>query len=247
MPGMRLLVALMAAALLTACASPGSRPQPAGNPAAAAPASSSSDASATQAPQATSTWGLIPAEWPDCARAGAALASYLDTGQPTTNDLQFGDQRQQVLSLSGDQRALYIRQQADQLIDSCDQQDNQAASASAAASAAEAQASAASASAAAQAAQQAAQERRARPACAAAGGTLTWDGGSLACGNIAYLGSDGATYYAEALANPQTGGLEAMDTGGTGANRSECASGNYPDGGQGPPGHWSTALRACLP
>ena len=84
--------------------------------------------------------GLIAAQFPVCAQQGQALATYLNTGLPTSNDPTYGDERQEALSLSGAQRALYIRQQADAYIQKCDQQqvqtqtqDSQQAAAAAAA------------------------------------------------------------------------------------------------------------------
>lgn len=119
-----------------------------------------------------------------------------------------------------------------------------------AAATAEASAARAEASVAAAAAATAAQEARARPACQAIGGQIGWDGGSLVCQGVRYIGQDGNIYGAEALVNGETGGLEGpMDTAGTGATQQQCISGFYdlPSGpGYGPKGTWSTVLRACI-
>jgi hypothetical protein len=63
---------------------------------------------------------LIQANHPECLQAGLAIAHYLETGQPTSFDPDWGTQRQQVLSLNGESRALFIRQQADAVIQACD-------------------------------------------------------------------------------------------------------------------------------
>lgn len=74
-------------------------------------------ASSTTAP---STYQLIEAQSPACAAQGQTVARYLDTGQPTSLDPTYGNQRQDVLALTGEQRALKIRQEADQVIQGCD-------------------------------------------------------------------------------------------------------------------------------
>lgn len=119
-----------------------------------------------------------------------------------------------------------------------------------AAAAAEASAARAEASAAAAAAAKAAQEARARPACQAVGGQIGWDGGSLVCQDVRYIGQDGSIYASEALVNDETGALEGpMDTAGGGATQQQCISSFYdlPSGpGYGPKGTWNTVLRACI-
>lgn len=73
--------------------------------------------------QAPTDYGLVKAVHPDCLQQGVALARYLDTGEPTTNDPTYGNLRQQALALNGDARALFIRRQADVLIQVCDDQE----------------------------------------------------------------------------------------------------------------------------
>lgn len=65
-------------------------------------------------------FGLIDAKHRECQNAGHKLARYLDTGRPTNLDPDYGDWRQHVLSLSGEARALAIRQHAAEFIDACD-------------------------------------------------------------------------------------------------------------------------------
>ena len=64
---------------------------------------------------------LATAKYADCQQQGEAMARYLDTGQHTLYD-SFGwsDQRQTAISLTGNSRSLYIRQQANAAIDQCD-------------------------------------------------------------------------------------------------------------------------------
>lgn len=78
-------------------------------------------------------YGLVGARHADCGTQGRALAAYLDTGNPTSNDPTYGGFRQQALALQGDQRSLYIRQVADQYIQTCDQRNDAAQAAAAAA------------------------------------------------------------------------------------------------------------------
>lgn len=65
-------------------------------------------------------YGLVPAQHAQCGVQGSALAHYLDTGEPTSNDPTYGSDRAQALSMSGEQRALYIRRTADEYIARCD-------------------------------------------------------------------------------------------------------------------------------
>ena len=55
-----------------------------------------------------------------CEAQGQALATYLATGNRPSDDLNWGDQRQQELSLRGAKQSLYISQVADQYISTCD-------------------------------------------------------------------------------------------------------------------------------
>ncbi len=138
---------------------------------------------------------LIQARHQDCQQQGETLAVYLDTGQPTSDDPAYGSQRQEVLGLQGEQRALYIRQVADAYIQQCDQQED-AAAAAAAQAAADARARAD-----AQAQQQAAQQHQAdvlakeRATCAAVGGQWRDDLYNGIC-RIDYRSpTDGQTYH----------------------------------------------------
>jgi hypothetical protein len=74
-------------------------------------------------PTSTSTnpYQLVTAKYADCQQQGDAMAHYIDTGLPALYD-SFGwtDQRQAALSLVGEPRKLYIRQQADVVILQCD-------------------------------------------------------------------------------------------------------------------------------
>jgi hypothetical protein len=200
---------------------------------------------------ATGGYNLVPAQYPDCARQGTALATYLDTGEPTSDDPSFGDQRQQVLALTGDSRALFIRQTADAYIDQCDQQEYRSdASASAAASDASASASASAAAASASAAADVV-ANKARPLCAAIGGTFEDYNDQITCAHVGYIGSDGSSIYYSAVEFDDSGALIGpMDTSGIGATETECARGYYPDLSTGPgyatPGHWNVTLQACL-
>ena len=150
------------------------------------------------------------------------MATYLNTGQPTSYDPTFGDQRQEVLSLSGAQRSLYIRQQADAYIEKCDQEQQQTVAQDSE------QAAAASAAAEAAAATQAAS-----PVCQAVGGAVSasTNGSTVNCNGINYLGSDGSTYYgASAPMDPTDGQFSGpLETAGVGATEQECATGYYPD------------------
>lgn len=182
---------------------------------------------------------LIQATYPACEAQGQALATYLASGNPPSNDLNWGDQRQQELSLSGVQQSLYISQIADQYISTCDTNDTQAAQQ------AQQQASA-SAPASAAAAQQAAVQADVGVECAKLGGEMISN--DTTCASVPYYGSDDSTYYdslevqGTALAPDITGGV------GTTATKSECEDGYYPDASAGPvhaaPGHWGYDL--CL-
>lgn len=64
--------------------------------------------------------GLITAQYQQCGQEGETLAGYLTTGNPTSYDPNWGDYRQYVLTLSGPGQALYVRQEADSVIEQCD-------------------------------------------------------------------------------------------------------------------------------
>jgi hypothetical protein len=191
---------------------------------------------------------LIGAAYPACASQGRALAGYLETGNPQTDDLNFGDERQRALSLSGQQRALFIRQTADQAIAVCDSSEAaaiqneqaQAAQASAAASAAAAQ------SAAATYLQQ--QVDAITPQCNEIGGQVNTYGSTVECDDVSYYGTDGQQYEDQLGTNGLTLAGDSSDGAGTSATPSECAQGYYPDGSAGPvngtPGHYAYGL--CL-
>ena len=195
--------------------------------------------------------GLIDAQYPVCAEDGQALAGYLSTGQPTSNDPTYGDERQQALSLSGESRALYIRQQADTYIQQCDQAQVQAEINAAKQAAADRQAAAdAAAGAARNAASQAG-----TPTCSGVGGNLlvSSDGTSMSCERIAYIGTDGQTYQgASAPMDPASGQFSGpLDVGSDSATEQDCSSGYYPDLSTGPgyatPGRWVNSIQGCLP
>ena len=196
-------------------------------------------------------YGLIQAQYPDCARQGAALASYLDTGKPTSDDPTYGPDRQTVLSLNGQQRALYIRMAADMEIQTCDTNEQQAIQQQAAERAAALAQAQQQAQAAAQAAAQAKAEGLAQPVCQTADGQVSWDGSTLVC-RLRYIGNDGATYSGEANMDPASGQFQGkMDTAGTGATEQECTSGYYQDlstgPGYGPKGKWLAVPQICIP
>lgn len=97
-----------------------------------------------------------------------------------------------------------------------------------------------------------AETQAATPACQAVGGSISGQAPSLSCDNIAYIGTDGSTYYSSVAMNASAGTLTGpMNTAGTGATEQECTSGFYPDlstgPGQGPTGSWNTVLGVCLP
>jgi len=123
---------------------------------------------------APTDYGLVRAQHSDCQQQGVALARYLDTGQPTSDDPTYGSLRQQALALNGDARALFIRRQGDALIQVCDEQET------------------------AQAAQDAAAAvlAKERATCQRVGGTWGWSTGyfrSNVCG-ISYPSPDGQVY-----------------------------------------------------
>lgn len=142
----------------------------------------------------SSSYQLIRAEHQDCQQQGEALATYLDTGRPTSNDPTYGSDRQQVLNLPGEKRDLYIRQTADAYIRQCDQQEDAAAAAAAQAAAdAKAQADAAAQ------AQAAAQHKvdvqaKEQATCAAVGGHWSTAFGAGGC-DIEYRSKDDGQVY----------------------------------------------------
>lgn len=233
--------------MMTSCttsASPSGTSAPAGG--SAAPASGNA-----QLPSSSGVSGLIQAQYPDCGQQGDSLASYLSTGQPTSDDPTYGDKRQMVLSLAGEQRALYIRQEADALIQACDGQETQALQQQQAQQQAAQQQAAQQAAAAAQQAAQAAAIAKAQPACQAVNGQVGSDGGSLVC-RLRYIGTDGSTYSGEATVKATSGQFDGpMNTAGIGATQQECTSRYYPQlpsgPGYGPPGTWNPALQVCIP
>lgn len=192
---------------------------------------------------ANAVGGLIAAQFSVCAQQGQALATYLNTGLPTSNDPSYGDERQEALSLSGAQQALYIRQAADSYIERCDQQQQQTQTQDSE-----------QAVAAAAAAKATAEEQSADPACQAVGGTVSvsTDGSTVSCGDISYVGTDGSTYDgADAPMNAATGQFAGpLDTDGIGATEQECTSGYYPElstgAGYATAGSWNSAVQGCL-
>lgn len=119
------------------------------------------------------TYSLIGAAYPACEAQGQSLAAYLATGNPAADNLSWGNERQQELSLTGAQQSLYISQTADAYISQCDSADAQAAQASASASA------------------QAGQWAAAHQECTKIGGNM----GAAACMNVPYYDGDGHGTY----------------------------------------------------
>jgi hypothetical protein len=193
--------------------------------------------------------GLTRAQYPACQQQGQAIAGYLTTGQPTSDDPAYGTWRQQILALAGQSQQLAVRQYADIIIEACDQQTT-AAEETAAATAAqnatgEAQTTAAAAQ---QAVWQHDVSAYLTPGCAEAGGQLSVSGLTAACDGVPYYGTDGQTYR-DNLSTSSTELLaDTSDGGGTSATPAECASGTYPDGAAGPvqghAGHYAYGL--CL-
>lgn len=185
----------------------------------------------------TSTdYQLIQAQHADCQQPGTDVAHYLDTGDPTSYDPTWGGQRQQVLSLSGDSRALYIRQQADAVIQACD--DGESAQAAAAAQAQ--QQAQASASASASASAQAQVDAAARAAWIAKVSTTcrkvkgTWDGSVC---NIAYRSPDDGSVYQYTVSFDSKGNVTPSGP----QNAAQCST-YY---GAGVTGHWHSDTDIC--
>lgn len=189
------------------------------------------------------TSGLISASYPVCRSQGLALAVYLSSGNPTTDDANWGSEREQALSMSGQQRAVFIRQTADQYIQACDDQQAQAAQQAQAQASANA---AASASAAAAAAQQQIINQYLQPECSQIGGSF--DPGWMTCDQVPYYGSDGSTYLDSLKTSGRSLVADSSNGAGTSATQSECAAGYFPDASAGPahgtPGHYAYGL--CL-
>lgn len=168
----------------------------------------------------SSGYGLINARHDDCQRQGNALAVYLDTGQPTSKDPTYGNERQQVLRLQGEQRALYIRQAADAYIQRCDQQED-AAETAAAQAAADAKARAE-----AQAQQQAAQQHQAgvlakeKGTCTAVGGQWRDDLYNGIC-RIDYRSPADGQLYHYTVSFDQDGNMAALP----GQGKADCVPG----------------------
>jgi hypothetical protein len=182
--------------------------------------------------------GLIVARYSQCAQEGETLAGYLTTGHPTSYDPNWGDYRQYALSLSGQSQALYVRQEADSVIEQCDTYESN-----------QAQARAAQAQARAEQAVEAAAVAKATPACKAVGGSATAfpHGGSfqLACEKIDYIDLNGQTVDGSTSVNPETGTLTGPLYGPDSGTEQQCSSGTY-DVGPGPTGRWNAVLGACL-
>jgi hypothetical protein len=164
-------------------------------------------------------------------------------------DPQLGNERQQVLSLSGEQRSLRIRQIADAYIEQCDQVQAQAAQEASQRAQQEAEQQAAANAAASQAAAQQDLISHLQPNCAQVSGDLSGLDGSPYCAQVPYYGSDGQRYF-DTLESSGTS-LLADDSHGadTSATPSECAAGYYPDASAGPvsggpTGHYAYGL--CL-
>ena len=188
---------------------------------------------------------LIGATYQVCGSQGRSLAEYLNTGSPESMDPQFGDQRQQVLSRSGEKRALLIRRITDAYIQQCDRQQTQAAQQAAQQSSA---AAAASASASASTAEQQVITQYLQPTCKRVGGELSTSSGQPSCENVSFYGTDGQQYR-DGLATSGASLVPDSSHGDeTSATPAQCMTGYYPDGGAGPvhgkPGHYAYGL--CL-
>jgi hypothetical protein len=169
-----------------------------------------------------SSSGLIESRYTDCNQGGQNLAHYLDTGRPKSNDPGYAHERQQVLILSGEQRALAIRQFADQYIQACTRQKQQAEAATATA--------------------KAAVNTKEAATCIKVGGNWS-DGPGTAVGSYCQIDyrspTDGQTYY-YTIAFDQGGNIVPF-TGGP-RNSDECAkSVNLPD----VTGHWHPDTDIC--
>jgi|SRR5437588_12674102 len=159
----------------------------------------------------SSDYGLIHAQHKDCQSNGLGLARYLDSGQPTSLDPDYGNERQRVLSLSGEQRSLFIRQTADAYMQRCD--------------AAEAAQEAADAAVAERQRQQNAQlaliaKEKATCGTFSAQGAK-WDEGYAAC-RIDYRSPDDGQAYHYSFAFDSSGNVAPIPGGPT--NAQECAT-----------------------
>jgi hypothetical protein len=131
---------------------------------------------------ATPTQDLVPAQHPECAHAGAAIEHYLvtgDTGGDPSLDQNYASERASILGQPSASRAGLVRSDADNAIQTCDQQLTEqaqaAAQARADAAAAQQQAQAAAAAAQQQAQADAAANAKYRAACHQHGGAPTTD------------------------------------------------------------------------
>lgn len=77
-------------------------------------------AAGTGVPQANQTDGLVAAHHPECEAQGVTVATYLQTGSPTTLDPQFATIRAGILAQPQAAQAGLIRAQADAVITACD-------------------------------------------------------------------------------------------------------------------------------
>jgi flagellar motor protein MotB len=136
--------------------------------------------------------GLVMSSYSACNQEGEQVASYLETGQPTSMDPQYGSERQTVLETSSrSQQDLYIRQVADQVISTCAQQTEQAQAQQQAAAQAARQAAQAAKQAAQQAQHEAQVQAREKATCSTVGGS--WIDGNVC--QVKYVSpADGATY-----------------------------------------------------
>jgi hypothetical protein len=187
--------------------------------------------------RSTPDYSLIKAQHDTCQTQGTALATYLDTGKPTSNDAAWGAQRQKVLSAKGESRALYIRQVADEYILQCDQQESQREAAMAAAKEqAEKDAARAKAEMEARAAAQALTAKMAAN-CAQVGGK--WGPGQWSAGvcRIDYKSSGDGQIYHYVVAFDQAGNI----TPGGARSAADCAT--Y--WGKGLTGIWHSDTLIC--
>jgi hypothetical protein len=155
--------------------------------------------------------GLVPAIHPPCGEQGKTVASYLQTGSPTSLDQQFASVRADILGKPKEGQPGLIRAQADAVIRACDSQIDQQDAAYA-----QAQAQAAQQAAEAQAA--AAVEAKKQGLCSRVGGI--WTTNSATC-QVEYVSAADGNSYIYSLAFDEAGDVVPASPGWR--NQSECA------------------------
>ena len=175
-----------------------------------------------------------------CAQQAQTLATYLNTGLPTSNDPTYGDERRGFCPLFGAQRALYIRQQADAYMSS--------ATSSSKRPRLEIQSKLLRRPPATKAA---AEQQAAEPACHAVGGSVSvsTDGSSVTCGDVTVHRDRRRDVLRRRRSNSTTTGqfTGPLETAGIGATQQECTSGDYPLGSNAAPGVSNSAVPGRFP